>query len=54
MNEGLLGGSRRDTIPKVPFLDYDLAEADCYASASANSLRALRGTSGGSLSHGGL
>jgi hypothetical protein len=50
MNEGVLVGGRS----KALFLDHVIAEADPHASAWASSLRALRGTSGGSLSHGDL
>jgi hypothetical protein len=39
---------------KAMFPNQLIAEADPHASAWASSLRALRGTSAGSLSHGGL
>jgi hypothetical protein len=54
MNEGVWLAVVGVQLPKALFLDCVIAEADPRASVSANSFRALRGTSGGSLSHGGL
>ena len=54
INEGVWLAVVRIPLPKAPFLDHVIAEADPHASEWANSLRALSGTSGGSLSHGGL
>ena len=54
MNEGVWLAVVGVQLPKALFLDHVIAEADPRASVWANSFRALRGTSGGSLSHGGL